>query len=519
MTFPIQPDNLASFSVNTPLPSLGYGEQEVRDWRHQFESQLISQCTHFCLLHYYYASERHSWGEVGEEAAQISFIRALLSLGAETAFRSEHVEEFYEVLERLYAEQNIREIQPDVIPQLLKDYTFSIEGWQFKLHDCETINRILRLLGSDIYLQSGDYGTERELILGRGSHINFGEYVVVDLSSEIIRTANMVTALAAIIGHQQIFIRQDSISGLIVQKWIPFLNQRDFIPNATLFQAGHQLKQLTCNQYRIQSETDLERELSRFKADMRENIVYHELGHGVIQHHALPMDIATVCEASKIIENPVIHGLLELLAEIAPPTNQLRGPIINMVEIAKTNHQRASGMFWMYMSDTWFFDTSDTYMFYYSELVALTFGTAINGLGKLDFEVLHRQVWQENGIYNWGIATVIRIGTELIDRLKSHQFTLNSGTFPYEEARAQLRVEIESETDASQDLSEYLQSSAIWHRVLETAMLDTQFSRSVLAWLNQESDRVITELRTLTSEVGLTAPNDVAERIIAAADK
>ena len=45
--------------------------------------------------------------------------------------------------------------------------------------------------------------------------------------------------------------------------------------------------------------------------------------------------------------------------------------IQNMIAIYKTDKNRAESMFYMYLSDVWFYDTPDTYMYLYSDLMVL----------------------------------------------------------------------------------------------------------------------------------------------------
>lgn len=93
-------------------------------------------------------------------------------------------------------------------------------------------------------------------------------------------------------------------------------------------------------------------------------------------------------ETSKVIGENGVTALLEFLADFAPAHAGIKGPLQNMVDVAQSDPERAEKMFWMYVSDTWFFDTDDRYMFLYSDLMALCFITVVKPDHSIDWELL-----------------------------------------------------------------------------------------------------------------------------------
>ena len=131
------------------------------------------------------------------------------------------------------------------------------------------------------------------------------------------------------------------------------------------------IKQLVLEKYDIETKESLIEKESTFLNDMSETILYHELGHGIIQHNILPYELGAIGEASKLYGENIYTAILEFLADFSPEHNKLKGPIQNMITISKTDRNRAKRMYLMYMSDTWFYNTDDTYMYTYSDLMTL----------------------------------------------------------------------------------------------------------------------------------------------------
>ncbi len=478
----------------------------------QIETDLIRQATYFALLQFWQHEQTGVWGEVGEDASRLSFIRIILNLPEDMTVESSHISQFNTQLPQLYADFNITEVPLHAIKDRLGEYRFRLAGMEFQLHDSEWINQLLQFVGSDLCLQSGDYGHERELILGHGQIHQCDEYRVVDLTTEIMRTANMVTSLAAAIGHNQIFVRHISLQGIFQLKWESFISYPYPFHDRTEFEAGHQLKKLTCAAYGIRSKSDLADHKSEFLKDMRENILFHELGHAVIQHRLLPLRIATFSEASKIISHPLIHSLLELLAEIAPHNGAILGPLWNIIQVAKESPLRATRMFWMYVSDTWFFDTPDDYMYFYSDLVALTFSTAIHPDGTMDFDHFESVVWGENGILKMTLAHVEALCGSIMSSMESVIYPIEDQEMSFTQANKWIKRKIDEEN--AQDSSEYLQQTAQWHQVLNIALENKEFEEQTLKMLEEKSHQFMALLAEKTGFAGENPRHKVMGRIL-----
>lgn len=480
--------------------------------KQHIETELIRQATYFALLQYFHHEQTNTWGEVGEDASRLSFTRIILDIPEGDPVTYEHSLAFQDVLKARFNEFDVTAVPIDQIKDTLKNYKFHLAGLEFQLQESEQLNRLLEFIESSLKIQAGDYGHERELILGHGQHISFDEYQVIDIYTEVMRTANMVTSLAAAIGHNQIFVRHVALEGIFQLKWVSFITHPQPSYYQPEYRAGYQLKALTCSAYEINSYATLRDRQNEFLNDMRENILFHELGHGVIQHRLLPIPIATFSEASKIISHPLIHSLLELLAEIAPQNGALFGPLWNIVSVNKTNSKRAERMFWMYVSDTWFFDTGDDYMYFYSDLVAMTFGTALQKDGTFNIQELETRVWKPNGILDLAVGTVVRLCEAIIQRLNRLTFLIDDRKLSFEDAKSKIRSNL---VDATTDtIDEYLLQTAEWHQLLDLALQDKEIADNIVSMLEGES---IVFLKALAEVAGLNREHprqDVINRLL-----
>lgn len=479
------------------------------------ESDLIRQATYFALLQFWQHEQTDIWGEVGEDASRLSFLRIILGLEEDLSVNSIHIERFNTQLHHLYDEFHISEVPIDSIKDRLAEYRFRLAGNEYQLHDSEWINRLLEFVGSTLCIQSGDYGHERELILGHGKTFHFDEYRVVDLTNEVMRTANMVTSLAAAIGHNQIFVRHAALQGIFQLKWESFMAYPHIYHHSPEYEAGHQLKKLTCASYAIDSTEDLGNRRTEFLNDMRENILFHELGHAVIQHRLLPSHIATFSEASKIINHPLIHSLLELLAEIAPQNGGILGPLWNIVQVAKVRPERAMRMFWMYVSDTWFFDTPDDYMYFYSDLVAVTFGAAIHADGTLNLDHFESVVWGQDGILDQMTTMVSRLCQSIMDEMETVSYVIEDQSMSFVDAREWVKGKLEEEN--TQEANEYLHQTALWHQLLNSALQDADFEKKVVQMLERRTPEVmglLAEKAGLPTGTSGSPRQQVIERIL-----
>jgi hypothetical protein len=338
----------------------------------------------------------NDWGEPGEQQVKIAFCRNLLRIPAKENLTQDNAVTFMAKIEKNLEKLKLKELSLEAAKSQLKLFKFTILGKNFEVFRSNEVNRIARFIGSKRVLHGGQYGGEQEFIIGEGKKTTKEGYDIYYLSKEIIRTPNNVMSMAAIIGNRNIFIRLESLQTIFAQKWLQIFNYSDYekqqIQDNPYWNISEGIKRKVLKLYGFKNKDLLAKNEKTFLKDMAETILYHELGHGIIQHDILPLELGAIGEASKLLGENIYTSILEFLADFAPPKDDLLGPIHNMIQISKSNMNRATRMYFLYLSDTWFFNTDDTYMYTYSDLMALILLKYINRDKSIDFAGLEKDL-------------------------------------------------------------------------------------------------------------------------------
>jgi hypothetical protein len=358
------------------------------------------------------------WGDAGEQQVQNSFARLILGISPDGHVSYTQYSEFYE---RVKAAQRTYRFATASLEKLQAEFdTFSVKigRKKYDIHHFTDLNAYLQKIGSSLHLQGGVYGYAKEFILGRGIASKMGKYEVVVFEEEVLRSPNTITAMAAVIGEKEIFVRIEALSTIYYLKWGQAIENRlyGYYSSASVFhEVSFKVKSRVLELYGITDRESLRGAQEQFVQEMKETVLFHELGHGVIQHSILPIHAATFAESTKMFGEHIVTALLEILAELAPKKGSIHGPLYNFYEVAKKDFDRAERMYWMYISDTWFFDTPDTYMYLYSELMSLVMSYAINEKEELDF-----RRFTHLKLLNLAVKSVKEICTALEFYIRTH---------------------------------------------------------------------------------------------------
>ena len=360
------------------------------------ESQVHDQLNRFSHVIYTLMEKSGDWGDAGEHQVQSSFARNILDIPTDQNLDYTHHITFNQKIKDTQNTLGLSDASLDTLQQEFDTFAIKLLDKEYDIHSFTELNQALKKIGSKWIIQGGVYGYAKEFILGEGQSKKMGDYDVVYFEKEHLRSPNTIIAMAAVIGEKEIFVRKESITTIYYQKWggakdaqaFGTLTSHHGSPYHTV---SNRIKKHVLELYKITEETSLRAAEKQFVEDMKETVLFHELGHGIIQNHRLPIDIATCAEATKLFGEHIITALLELLAELAPQLGKIKGPLFNIATLAKTDLERAEKLYWMYTSDTWFFDTPDTYMYLYSDLMALVLTDAITKDDTLDLSRLKRK--------------------------------------------------------------------------------------------------------------------------------
>ncbi len=400
------------------------------------------------------------WGDAGEQQVKLSFCRNVLQMEPDAPINQEHAQQFHETVSLHLAKLGLDKLSVKAAKGKIESMAISVFDRTFSIHDFSELNTMLRETGSDHMLQGGMYGYEKEFIFGIGTAKKMDAYDVFFMNRELVRSPNTIVAMAAVIGDKDVFVRRESLVTIFHQKWMAFAESPHTYHPTPFHEIADGIKQKVLDFHGgIKQEPFIE--------EMGETILFHELGHGVIQHHVLPAEIGALAESSKVCGENSLTALLEILAEIAPRWGSIKGPLQNMADVARTDPARATRMYWMYFSDTWFFDTEDHYMYLYSDLMALIVTTFIRADQSVDFEAL------EGGeILEW----VVRRVTETTLKLKD--LLLVSGQ-PADES--------------------YSAQTEYWTKCLDETLKDPAKAQAIQAMLEQDKAQLVSDFLLFTA--------------------
>ena len=183
------------------------------------EDDIYQQIFYFAHLIYTRMELSGNWGDAGEQQVKISFCRNLLNIDPEAQISSMDAFSFMNTIE-----ENKRKLKLDTLTledaiSIFESYKFKVAGEDFSAYQIADLNKILGCLDSSKVLQGGFYGEDQEYIFGLGRRSKLDDYSVIYIDKELIRTPNNITAMAAVIGEKEIFLRRESLATIFVQKW------------------------------------------------------------------------------------------------------------------------------------------------------------------------------------------------------------------------------------------------------------------------------------------------------------
>lgn len=448
----------------------GYSPEELEHVVRLIEEQLYAQCRYFCHLLFYIMDKSGQWGEAGEQQVKVSFCRLLLGIPPEEAISHMQAFEFMEKAAALQQELGIDGVSLEDARKEMEAFEWRLFGHGFSIHEITELNDILRFVGSSRVLQGGTYGHDRELIYGEGTRERRGDYQVYFIRNELMRTPNTIVAMAAVIGDREIFLRRESLETIFFQKWVPVTVQGAYFgAGDVFFEVSDAIKRHTIGLYDPPGGKGFTALQDVFISDMADTILCHEIGHGIIQYHTFSVETGSFAEATKITGENIFTALLEFLADYAPDNGEVRGTLANMAQAGKNDRVRGERMFYMYLSDTWFYDTDDLYMYLYSDLMSLSLSSFMLPDKSVDFDGLGESTDGTPGsLTRWALDKA-EAGVRIVKgMLESARFIMadKPDMMGYEEAILEAQKEIELQEWAGKE-DVYNRKTALYSTLLD----------------------------------------------------
>lgn len=419
--------NISKYQNNADLFTT-IDEQLIKEEKIRIENSLLFQVSVFAFAYYLMCEKNNFWSDAGEDQLKHSFVRLLFNILPEETVSYDHFDSFYMIFHEAVSILNLDEMSSDELKLYLKNYTINIGNQSFTLHNLDQLNDLLRKFNLDLIIQGGFHGLDCEIILGKGVYQQIGDYQVYFINKELMRSPNAIVALAAMIGKKEIFIRRESLAVIFHSKWKTFkFYQSSFPSSQASTDISDQIKKRAIKYLSDSEHSNNDLSEKSFLNCIEENVLFHEIGHGIIQYHVLEEKLAAFAETTNILGESGISATLEILADLAPLYQGNSGPVCNFCIEAKKNSKKAYTKFFTYLSDTWFYDTKDDYMMHYSDLISFILIQYITEEKEVSYLRLELDLkMSKSSLLDTIINSLNKILTRLLNRLESSTYFIDN---------------------------------------------------------------------------------------------
>jgi hypothetical protein len=464
---------------------------------------LRRQVRYLSFLIFHIMKISNEWGAAGEGQVKAAFCRNRLVVSTAETITQGDMDKFGRLTKKVLKEFEIDGLELRAAKHKLENFQFDILGVKLKADDVNQIESVIRFLGSNLIFYGGQYEEVWEYVVGEGSSRHYGGYDLYDIERELIRTPNMIMAKAALIGDRKIYLRQESFETVFNQKWVrvfedefSYLVELDINRNVSLG-----IKRKALSLYKAESKDLLEKIQEDFIKDMKETIVFHELGHGAINHELMSLEDSAIAEATEVFGGNIYSMMMEVLADFSPKWQKLKGPMKNMVDVAKKDKKRAERLFYVYLSDVFFYDTGDEYMYLYSDIILLLILRYIKKDLHIDFKKLEHDIdfaakHKDDGKVNMVDMLIKRTANgmqSLKKMVENTEYELQSGTKDFRYMKAVANT-IFDNIGFKKDLTSFHYQSKLWLSLLKYVTVFSKDEPKFKAFLDSEEKKIMANL-------------------------
>ncbi len=400
--------------------------------------ELYRQVYRLSLLQYAQMSLSQNWGMAGHYQIESSFCRLLLKIPIQEDISPEHLDQFRRKIQTDSAALGIEAVSSESLNSELKQFRFRLFDRQFYIAQHEAITQLIQFIGSIYSLASGTAAqNELRIVFGIGKLARKTGFDVIYMNREVMRTPSTISAMAAMILQGKIVIRIEALRLIFYQKWMRTFQQPAsywgiFNPYWSIADG---IIQEVFRRFNVTDINALKKSSVQFIRDIGENVLYHEIGHNLIQMETCPLELVVVAESSRLYSSSRIEAFEESLADCAPHFKGQFGALYNMVRISKKDINRAERLFYIYLSDTWFYNTEDTYMYPYTDTIALIFTRYIRPDKSVDFIQMKQDLSyptpDSSSLFEYMNTLFIRQAQGILDIVKTATYFVQNIPFPY----------------------------------------------------------------------------------------
>lgn len=493
-------DSLTSYCESS---GISFSKKELKKIIENAEAYCKEILTIICVAQFRLMDQTQDWGVAGEEQIKTSFLRCLFQFTAEQNVEYSDFVRFDDFIHAQYLDKQLLNQSNENLTYIINNFFIKLFDKEYRSSNWEELTRILRFLGSKKGLLVTSFGQSLQLIFGDIQVKQVGFHKVTYFLNEDIRSPSIIVPKVAMSQDSEVFIRYDALRCIFYQKWVPVLeNNMMWLSKVPERNISEGIKKKVLEKYNISSSEELKLFEKRFVKDLSETIVYHELGHVISRHDILDQEIAACTEGSQIFDYSISMSLFELLADFAPSLNKIKGPLKNIVDISKKDPNRAEAMFYMYLSDVWFYDTFDEYMFTYSDLMVLSMLRYVKDDQSINFKKLEHDIYFKSSEKDDQKDSTRFVNflydslTQIIQRVQMHvkkmEFELDGKTLTFEQLKAMIELQFVV-NNSKHEQGDYFYTSSLWSFIFK-AVQKLAKSKSLPILLEAEKKGVIRKL-------------------------
>lgn len=446
----------------------------------------------------------NEWGSAGEEQVRASFLRCLLNILPEESVEYEQYNQFNTVIQEKYNEMQLMHQSVENLKFIINNFFIRLFDKDYRASNWHELTRVLQFLGSKKGFLCTAFGQDFQFIFGDIQVKQIGLHKVTYFVNEDVRSPSIIVPKVALSQDAEVFIRYEAMYCVFHQKWVPVLDSKDswwlFMPERNISEG---IKRKVLHAYGVETVEQTKAIAKDFVKNMCETIVYHELGHIVSRHDILNEEIAAITEGTQIFSYSITMSLFELLADFAPAFKKIKGPLQNMVDVSKKDLKRAEAMFYMYLSDVWFYDTDDQYMYIYSDLMVLAMLRYINDDQSINFKKLEHDIYfkpkesdqlkDQTRFVNYLYDQLTQTVNRLTDYVKKAEFELDGKTLTFDQLKAMIEFQFVV-NNSKHEPGEYFYVSSLWSFIFSSVQKLSKADKGVKTLLEAEKNAVINKM-------------------------
>ena len=347
----------------------------------KFDTILKTYVNELSLLYYLIIANEPKWGNGDKAQLEINFIESKQALNDDLDPSDSINMTFKKSLDSFKKKIGFDSNDINFLRDIFFDYKCQIGKYSYAIKDIDFLNKMLKFFKLDKVIIKSQFDNYLIFFYCSVEVISLINNAYL-IKKEWVRFPTVPLALAALNMNDYIYLRQESMDLIFEHKWRLDPNLDLFFLNKKEDRIANKLKHI----YKYDIE---EKEYTRDEVidDMTENVLYHEIGHEA-SYRKLSCDMLGFFQQSEQLKLDVLYDIFEWLADVVKHDDAVYGLLPHILSVSVSDPVKATRLFYMYTSDTFFFDTNDKHLFGYSALIQCVMLHVIKPDHSIDFDLL-----------------------------------------------------------------------------------------------------------------------------------